>query len=347
MHVSIALLLAAALALTGCATAAQGAVDSGHGTAPVSAAPRATGGVASATPGATVVPEPSPAPTTSSAIPPSALPSPPPSSLIDPAAVGAPAPVESLVLGDSISLGIANALADYGYPVIGLIGQSATRAFLQAHLSGDLAQSAGTWVIVLGTNNTGSPDDVAQLGALVDLIDSLRTPGARQQVRWVTPHRPDAYVGGRTAYTLDAFNEELSRLAGEHPWLRILDFDVLAKAHPEWFDADTAMHLHPDARGQAALVELITGPAPPRAPTRAPIYTAAPSTREPQVFDNQTMEAVPTRSPEAPASPSPTPLAEPPAEQTPDAPAFSPAPTIAPASPPANSAPTTPTAPTS
>ena len=312
-------------------------MDGGRASGPASATPApADPALASASPSTAAAPVPSPTPPASLATPTASA-----TSLIDPAAVGSPAPVESLVLGDSISLSVANALAGFGYPVIGLVGQSATHAYLQTHLSGALAQSAGTWVIMLGTNNSGSPDDVAQLDDLVDLIDSLRTPGARQQVRWVTPHRPDAYVGGRDAYTLDAFNEELSFLAGEHPWLRILDFDVLAKAHPEWFDADAAMHLHPDARGQAALVELITGPAPPRSPTRAPIYTGAPPTDEPPVFDNQTMQPAPTRAAEPSASPTAAPVEEPLTEATPDAPA--PEPSAAPASAPAVSAAPTPT----
>lgn len=225
----------------------------------------------------------------------------------------------ALVLGDSISLSIANELSRFGYPVIGLVGQSASENYLRMHLSTPLAQAAETWVIVLGTNNSGSPDDVARLEGLVDLVDSLRTPGAKQQVRWVTPHRPEAYVGGRTAYDLDAFNVELSRLAGERRWLRILDFDVLAKANPDWFDADTAMHLHPDQRGQDALVALITGPAPVAADTPAVVIDGTPSlapgsTAEPETFDNATLPAVPRSAAPEPAT---SPGASPPAVETP------------------------------
>ena len=261
---------------------------------------------------------------------PSPSPSPTPTSVVAPEALGAPAPVDSLVLGDSISLGIANALSGYGYPVIGLVGQSATSGYLREHLSSPLAQSAKTWVIELGTNNSGSPEDVANLPELIALIDSLRTPGAKQQVRWVTPHRPPSYIGTKTAYNLDAFNAELSLLAMTHRWLRILDFDALAKAHPEWFEQDTAMHLHPNADGQAALIALITGPAPAPVSSRAPIIDAGAvtgqSSPEPEVFDNRTLPAAPPPTPDASSdvavSPSPIPATS---DEASVAPAASPA----------------------
>ena len=252
---------------------------------------------------------------TTSGTGPSPSPSPTPTSVVAPEALGAPAPVDSLVLGDSISLGIANALSGYGYPVIGLVGQSASSGYLREHLSSPLAQAAKTWVIELGTNNSGSPEDVANLPDLIDLIDSLRTPGAKQQVRWVTPHRPPTYIGTKTAYNLDAFNAELSLLAMSRTWLRILDFDALAKAHPEWFEQDTAMHLHPNSDGQAALIALITGPAPAPVTSRAPIIDAGALTHqasaEPEVFDNRTLPAAPAPTADASsdvaASPTPVP----------------------------------------
>jgi hypothetical protein len=226
---------------------------------------------------------------------PTASPTPAVSSLIDPAALGGPAPEGAFVLGDSISLsaGIGPVLARLGYPVVGRVGQSASDAYLTEHLSSLTAQLAPAWVIELGTNNRGDAVDVARLSHWVDLVDSLRTPGARQKVLWITPHRPAAYVGGSSAWNLDAFNAELSRLAGEHRWLRVLDFDVLAKEHPEWFDADAAMHLHPDAAGQAALVALVAGADPRPAATAASVTDAgnqptADATPAPEdlVFDN-------------------------------------------------------------
>ena len=236
----------------------------------------------------------------------SAEPSASASSVVDPAVVGEPAPVGALVLGDSISLSIAQELSVYGYPVIGLVGQSASEGYLRMHLGTPLAQAAETWVIVLGTNNSGSPDDVARIERLVDVIDGLRTPGARQQVRWVTPHRPEAYRGGRSVHTLDAFNAELSRLATERRWLRILDFDTLARANPQWFDADTAMHLHPDQSGQDALVALITGPAPRAADNPAPVIDGAPADEadapEPETFDNATLPPAPRPAEPAPSA---------------------------------------------
>lgn len=306
------LLAAATLAIAGC-SAAQGA--------PTTAASSPAGAVAAESPASATSPADPPAtgtPTTAAPSPSavSPTPTPTPTSVVAPEAVGSPAPVDSLVLGDSISLGIASDLSTYGYPVIGRVGQSASSAYLREHLSSDLAQRARTWVIVLGTNNSGSPEDVAALPDLVALIDSLRTPGAKQQVRWVTPHRPDAYIGTKTAYNLDAFNAELSLLAMSHPWLRILDFDILAKANPEWFDDDRAMHLHPNADGRAALVALITGQAPAPASSRAPVIDAGALTGqtsgsgEPETFDNRTLPPTPPTSSAAPspdASPSPAP----------------------------------------
>lgn len=327
MHALAPLLAAAVLALSGCATAAQGASDP-SGSAKDSSAPvRAPANPSDPVPSTAAASGASAGPATPASSPsPSSSPSssPSPSSLIDTTVIGAPAPVGALVLGDSISLSVADDLSRYGYPVIGLVGQSASASYLRTHLSTPLAQAARTWVIVLGTNNSGSPADVAQLAGMVHAIDGLRTPGARQQVRWVTPHRPDAYVGTKTAYTLDGFNAELSRLSFEHPWLRVLDFDVLAKAHPEWFDADTAMHLHPDELGQDALVALITGPAPRPADAAAPVLDGSsarsPSQPEPETFDNGTL--APSRAPDPTPTPTPEPSApapEPPASPAPAA----------------------------
>ena len=305
MRPSLPLLLAAAALAVSACSAAQGTPA-----APTTAVPSPSPGASDASPTTTV----STPPTTtipSTATSTGASASPTPTSVVDQAAIGAPAPVESLILGDSISLGIADALSTYGYPVIGLVGQSATSGYLREHLSSDLAQAARTWVIVLGTNNSGSPEDVAQLPDLIALIDSLRTPGAKQQVRWVTPHRPPTYIGTKTAYNLDAFNAELSLLAMSHRWLRILDFDAQAKAHPEWFDEDTAMHLHPNADGRAALVALITGPAPRPAASRAPVIdagaTAVEATEEPEVFDNSTFPPAPPTPAAPPVSPAASP----------------------------------------
>ena len=92
--------------------------------------------------------------------------------------LGGPAPVGSFVLGDSISLsaGVGPVLARLGYPVMGIVGQSASDTYLRTHLSGATAQAAPAWVIALGTNNTADPADVARLAGWVELIDSLRSP---------------------------------------------------------------------------------------------------------------------------------------------------------------------------
>jgi hypothetical protein len=169
------------------------------------------------------------------------------------------APVGSFVLGDSISLtpGVGPVLSSMGYTVVGIQGQSVTDYYLSSNLSSAAAQSAPAWVIELGTNNSGGPAAVAQLSAWVDMIDALRSNS--QQVFWVLPYRPPAYSGGQAVFNLDAFDAELSRLAAEKDWLTTLDFAGLARSNPQWFDEDTAMHVHPDANGQAALLRLIAG----------------------------------------------------------------------------------------
>ncbi len=106
----------------------------------------------------------------------------------------------------------------------------------------------------------------------IDLIASLRTPGAKQQVYWVTPHRPDAYTGGLSAWSLHEFNAELARLAQEHRWLHVIDFASAAMGHPEWF-AEDGGHLHPNPDGQRALAALIAGPDATPATSAARITT--------------------------------------------------------------------------
>ena len=228
----------------------------------------------------------SPSPTPTPSLAASVLPSPSPTPPANAAVLGGPAPVGSFVLGDSVILSprVAPVLSAFGYPVVGLVGQGASETYLRTHLSSPEAQAAPAWVIELGTNNRGDATTVAQIEGWIDLIDSLRTPGAKQKVFWVTPHRPAAYRGGSSEYTLEAVNLELARVAGEHRWLRLIDFDAIAAANPTWFDEDNAMHLHPDEEGQAALVALIVGEDPVAASEPAPIITATP-TAQPEVVE--------------------------------------------------------------
>ena len=172
-----------------------------------------------------------------------------------------PAPVGSFVLGDSILLspGVGPILQQRGYLVAGEVGQGASSGYLTENLTTGEALTAPAWVIELGTNNSGDPATVAALEGLVDRIDSLRDPAFPQHVYWVLPYRPAAYVGGMSAYSLDAFEAEILRLAKERTWLTALDFASAARANPQWFDADNAMHLHPDEVGQDYLLRLIAG----------------------------------------------------------------------------------------
>ena len=180
-----------------------------------------------------------------------------------------PAPVGAFVLGDSIGLSIAPTLSRLGYPVTGRVGQTASTEYLGAQLATDVAQQAPAWVIVLGTNNRGDENDLARMREWLRTIRTSRSR-PRQHVYWVTPHRPAEYDGGMSTHTLDAFNAALKAADAQRSWLTVLDFASIAAQNPDWYELDGA-HLHPDARGQAALIDLITGPGAPEADSPAPI----------------------------------------------------------------------------
>lgn len=278
----VLLLTAAAAALSACSLSAQGATPVPSVSAAPSTSPSA-GVSVPAVPSAAVSSPAAASPSATSSAGPSSSPSASPTSspapgTLDPAVLGGPAPVGSFVLGDSISLsaGIGPVLGRYGYPVVGLVGQSVSDGYLTTHLSSPAAQAAPAWVIELGTNNRGDETDVARLTHYVDLIDSLRTPGAKQRVLWVTPYRPVSSTD-RTQSALDDFTAELGRQAAQHPWLRLIDFATVAKAHTDWFDADAALHIHPDADGQGAMVALIAGPDAVPAKNPMPVINAAPT----------------------------------------------------------------------
>lgn len=199
--------------------------------------------------------------TTAESVPPQQGSSPASPSGVDVPITTQAAPFGSFVLGDSVILspGVGPALQQRGYIVAGTVGQGVSNGYLIDYLATEAAQSAPAWVIELGTNNSGDPGTVAALAGWVDLIDSLRNPDSPQHVYWVLPYRPAEYDGAMSAYPLDAFDAELVRLAGERKWLTTLDFASAAQANPQWFDADAAMHLHPDPAGQEYLLRLIAG----------------------------------------------------------------------------------------
>lgn len=241
---------------------------------------------ASPTPAATTLagtPAPTPASSSMSAASPTSL-------SLTPAPVRT-APVGAFVLGDSISLSIAPALSLLGYPVTGKVGQSAATPYLSEHLSSPEAQQAPAWVIVLGTNNPGDEEDLASVEEWLRTIRSLRSPG--QEVFWVTPYRPSTYTGGMSAWTLDALSERLRAEGIARPWLTVLDYASIAQE--EWYALD-GQHLHPDAVGQAALVNLIAGVGAPPADRPAPITTIAPPPRpepgtgDPTPVEDESME---------------------------------------------------------
>lgn len=224
-------------------------------------------------PGAAAPSEVAPTPTSSTRG--EAAVSPEPSPLAPSPLTPGPAPVGSFVLGDSIGLSIAPTLSRLGYPVTGKVGQSAATAYLAEHLSSDSAQAAPAWVIVLGTNNPGNEQDLERMRDWIRTIRELRTKGARQDVYWVTPHRPEAYSGGMSEWSLADFNDRLKELAATREWLTVLDFATAAGSNEVWFAQD-GQHLHPDADGQAHLIELIAGTGATPVDSPAPITTIAP-----------------------------------------------------------------------
>jgi len=266
---------AAIIVVTGIAVAAWGVVAAAS-LAEVSvdvAAVEASGSGSPSAPRGTAPSEVAPAPT--STTPREIAPTTDPSRVAPSPLPPDPAPVGSFVLGDSISLSIAPALSRLGYPVTGKVGQSASTAYLTEHLSSDSAQSAPAWVIVLGTNNPGNEQDLESMSEWIRTIRELRTKGARQDVYWVTPHRPEAYTGGMSNWTLNHFNDRLNELAATREWLTVLDFATTAASNDAWFAQD-GQHLHPDADGQAHLIELIAGPEATPVDSPAPITTIAP-----------------------------------------------------------------------
>ena len=208
------------------------------------------------------------------------------SATVGPAATPAPtpAPVGAFVLSDSIGLSIAPTLSRLGYPVTGRVGQTASTEFLSTHLASDAAQQAPAWVIVLGTNNRGDETDLARLN---DWLRTIRTSRSRprQHVFWVTPHRPAEYDGGMSTHTLDALNAALKQEDAKREWLTVLDFASVAAQNPDWYALDGA-RLHPDQRGQAALIDLIAGPGAPEADSPAPIVEIARPTPSPAPGDS-------------------------------------------------------------
>lgn len=299
---AVLVLVAAATLVAACTPAASApALDA----TPSVAGPTPAGQLASGAAGVTASETPeaaAPAPTGSAARSAAAAPGPPLAP--NPYDLGGPAPVGSFVLGDSIALGVAPQLTRLGYPVVGIVGRAASETYLREHLATPLAQQAPAWVIVLGTNNRGDDADVAGLEGLIGVIDSLRTPGARQRVFWVTPHRDPRYAGGLAGWNLAAFGAELDRLAGERPWLEVIDFAATAQLHPEWYDAD-AGRLHPDGRGQGVLAALIAGPDAVPVEIPAPVFSGAPSPPpgpEPETFVNAPQQPATRKAPPTPTS---------------------------------------------
>ncbi len=269
--------LALALVMVGAVAAGCSSAVAESAPAPAPPSPESTAVVTSPTPSPTMSTAPSTAPSTS--------PTPTPTVSATPVAPEpSPAPPGSFVLGDSISLSIAPGLSRLGYDITGKVGQSASVEYLRTHLSSPAAQEAPAWVIMLGTNNRGDESDLADLRSWIREIRTARDARPRPHVYWVTPHRPEEYRGGMSTHTLDALNEALRAEAARRPWLTVLDFDQIAREHPEWFAQDGA-RLHPDADGQAALVDLIAGPGAPMAEAGSiveiPRPTPSPTASEP------------------------------------------------------------------
>lgn len=276
--------LALSLMMVAAVAAGCSAAEAESASAPASPSPVPTA----------LIDTPTPSPSTAASSSTTPTPTPTPSTPVSPlAATPSPAPPGSFVLGDSISLSIAPALSQRGFDVTGKVGQSASVEYLRTHLASPAAQEAAAWVVMLGTNNRGDESDLAELRSWIREIRTARESRPRQHVYWVTPHRPEDYRGGMSTHTLDALTAALRTEAARRPWLTVLDFDALAREHPEWFAQDGA-RLHPDAEGQAALVNLIAGPNAPLAETAGSIVEIprpTPSPTAPEAADEPSFPA--------------------------------------------------------
>jgi len=95
-------------------------------------------------------------------------------------------------------------------------------------------------LISLGTND--DPGTVLRFSGYVR--DAVRIAGPHRCVIWSTIVRPP-YNG----VSYDGYNTVLRRAARAYPNLRLLDWEGLARAHPQWFGSDG---VHPSADGYRA-----------------------------------------------------------------------------------------------
>jgi lysophospholipase L1-like esterase len=104
-------------------------------------------------------------------------------------------------------------------------------------------------VISLGTND--DPEAARRFSSMVREV--VRIAGPRRCVIWATIVRPP-YNG----VPYDAYNNALKRIARAQRSLRLLDWQALSRANPQWFGRDG---VHPTAAGYraraAALARLV------------------------------------------------------------------------------------------
>jgi len=140
-----------------------------------------------------------------------------------------------LLVGDSLAVGIADALTaawpDRALTVEAEEGRSASTSV--ALLADHAAATGPVWVVSLGTNDAAEEFPAAARAM-------VRLAGPSRCVLWFDVHRPDLQ---------EPVDAELARLARRHDNVHVLGWQALADAHPEWFGWDG---IHPDTPGYAA-----------------------------------------------------------------------------------------------
>lgn len=139
------------------------------------------------------------------------------------------------LVGDSLNLGVEaplqQALPGWDFHADDVVGRSTATGIERLRSAG--ASLAPYVVVSLGTNDPAS--SVAAFRR--DVREALRIAGPRRCVIWSTIHRDG------NAY--DAFNQALAAVDGRRWNLRLVDWERMIAAHPEWLAAD-GVHGSPD-----------------------------------------------------------------------------------------------------
>ena len=160
------------------------------------------------------------------------------------------------VLGDQLSVSLKDELEEQGIFVNAQAGRQLDDNIISSALRSVDAQTRGTWVIELGTNNGSDAASVAEIEGQMNKIRKLRNVDAPQTVYWITPNRPDEFEPFGSA---KPYSDEIRRVALSQPWLRVLDWEQLvlaSESSDKWFGQDGVQLV---GKGQEAMSDLILG----------------------------------------------------------------------------------------